>query len=959
MSSPSSESGVHRSPQNESFDDMLRELARTPMPLTPAVAQFMVGENVAGHFRIERILGQGAMGIVFLAQDEQLQRQVALKIHTAANEEALVRLEREGRALAHLSHPNVLAIHEVGKVDGRFFIATEYVDGGTAGEWVAAGRAWREVVGVYLQAARGLAAAHDKGLVHRDFKPANVLVGNDGRVRVADFGLAQQSAGAPDALVTADATSAGGGPMHDSRQTIDGARASGTPAYMAPEQRRTGRATAASDQYSLFVALYEALYEALPFEEVSGADAAPRFPSQPRIPRRLRSVIARGLSRVPEDRFESLEHAIAALERATARTRSLALGAVALLGVAATTVALQSANTPKCDDAAEVLAAVWSPEVAAGLRAAFVAASPELGDSAWGPLELRLQAWADRWIGDRDASCRATHVAGTQSPRLLERSMLCFDERKAELAGVLAGLASIDRAGVPNAWSVIPSASSVEPCTDALALDNRDAPEQTPEQRRRALALAEDLQAARAEIRVSSPEQAEQRLVDLMERAEALGDPTLICETTLHKALAGPDASGVEEVRALTEAAYVAADRGGAIACRSRAAANLARLQAIERQDSRSARVWLTLAMHSVESIPEEARRFVTVTEGLVLQAEGHYAESAAVLKRALASTPADAVADRFDVLDILGASYDMLGEYQLAREAYEAALELAGANEGARNGAVASTTSNLGLVLKVLGEFDAAVEAHQRCTEIFDEIYGPGSLDAALCQLNLVADLADANRCDEALERAPRVLEAVGKHQGARHTDVALVLEVRGLCLRKQGRLDEALADFQRARSIQQESAGDSHPQVAAYSLHAAATLVRLGRHDDAVERFTQALEIWEALDRSQRAQGRLARAGRAGAHLSLGSVDEARRDAEAALASRADVAELDAGDRVAMFVMARLQRSDPARAADARALADRARASAVEAGDTHLAAEIAAWLATPNEPHLESTPR
>jgi serine/threonine protein kinase len=165
----------------------LRAMAAAPP--APALAP---GQRVAGKYRVERVLGRGGMGVVYLARDERLGREVALKLGRAIDRGALVRLEREARLLASISHPNVVTVYEVGEADGRLFLAMEHVPGGTARTWCAAdGRTPREVIALYAAAGDGLAAAHAAGLVHRDFKPDNVLVGDDGRPRVADFGIAR------------------------------------------------------------------------------------------------------------------------------------------------------------------------------------------------------------------------------------------------------------------------------------------------------------------------------------------------------------------------------------------------------------------------------------------------------------------------------------------------------------------------------------------------------------------------------------------------------------------------------------------------------------------------------------------------------------------------------------------------------------------------------------------------
>jgi len=221
-------------------------------------------------YRILRLVGFGGMGMVYAAHDPSLHRTIALKVirpHLAGSTAFQARLLRESNAMARVSHPNVAVVYDVGRSDGLLFIAMEWVDGKTLGQWLERGpHSWRAIVEVFVQAAEGLAAAHRAGLVHRDFKPDNVLVDDSLRVRVTDFGLVRwsdsdtsltDSTSTHPALGSSDPVPA---PLTDPGVTM------GTPAYMAPEQYLGKPADARSDQFSFFVALYEGLYGKLPFE---------------------------------------------------------------------------------------------------------------------------------------------------------------------------------------------------------------------------------------------------------------------------------------------------------------------------------------------------------------------------------------------------------------------------------------------------------------------------------------------------------------------------------------------------------------------------------------------------------------------------------------------------------------------------------------------------------------------
>jgi serine/threonine protein kinase len=291
-----------------------------------------------GRFVVVTELGRGGMGAVYAAHDPQLDRQVALKVLREETGEAEDRLRmlREGQAMARVTHPNVITVYEVGTHGDSVFLAQELLDGGTLRAWLEKGppRPHPEILEKFLLAGRGLAAAHAVGLVHRDFKPENVLLGKDGRVRVADFGLARAEASLSDALAV---TAKGGGPHRDdgsdvtkspmSQLTRTGA-VMGTPMFMAPEQHMGERADARCDQFAFCVSLYHALYRAWPFEGKSApalADAVieGRMSAPPKgvtVPANLRKLLLRGLATHPADRYPSMEALLADLERAAGVT---------------------------------------------------------------------------------------------------------------------------------------------------------------------------------------------------------------------------------------------------------------------------------------------------------------------------------------------------------------------------------------------------------------------------------------------------------------------------------------------------------------------------------------------------------------------------------------------------------------------------------------------------------------
>ncbi|HVZ73445.1 MAG TPA: protein kinase, partial [Polyangia bacterium] len=311
-------------------------------PATTRASPWLARGATIGRYVVLDLVGHGAMGEVYAAFDPQLNRKIALKLLKAGaagadTATASRRMLREAKAIARLSHPNIVVVHDAGTIDERVFIAMEFVEGQTVSEWLrTARRDRREILDVFRAAGRGLVAAHAAGLVHRDFKPQNVMVASDGAVRVMDFGLASESddAAAVDGTAMVDAPALDG--TVGAAMTRTGTLL-GTPAYMAPEQFLTQPADARSDQFSFCVALYEALYGERPFEGETVLELARRVgegrvrdaPARSGVPSRLRRILLRGLRRARDERFPSMEALLAELARDPEKERRRVMAAVA------------------------------------------------------------------------------------------------------------------------------------------------------------------------------------------------------------------------------------------------------------------------------------------------------------------------------------------------------------------------------------------------------------------------------------------------------------------------------------------------------------------------------------------------------------------------------------------------------------------------------------------------------
>lgn len=441
----------------------------------------MFGTTVAvprvGRFVVHGLIGSGGMGRVYEAVDEDLGRRVALKLlHTGMDAEQRQRLRKEAQTLARLNHPNVVHVYEVGDHEGAPFVAMELVEGSTLATWQRArSRSWSEVLEVYRQAARGLVAAHAAGVIHRDFKPGNAILGSDGRVRVVDLGLAKEiTSTAPLTRSSSLASAITDEAFSEFLRTRTGTLI-GTPAYMSPEQLMGGTSGPASDQYSFCVSLFEALFGHFPF---AGDDRNSRLQrmlseqwEQPRgawrYPRWLRATLRRGLRARPEKRHVSMDALLHVLERPPARRKAIVLGGVTTAPLLVALWAWSPSAIEACIDE-QSLAGVWDDLRKREVARAF--AQEEFADAATQHLAVveALDAFAGQWQLARREVCETGAQRGQGDTQPVAR-LECLDLRRRELASLTSLLAHADATVVRRARLLVDALPSVDTCLGVFA----------------------------------------------------------------------------------------------------------------------------------------------------------------------------------------------------------------------------------------------------------------------------------------------------------------------------------------------------------------------------------------------------------------------------------------------------------------------------------------------------------
>ncbi|HTJ47636.1 MAG TPA: serine/threonine-protein kinase [Kofleriaceae bacterium] len=865
---------------------LLRGLAEAPGSKGALVA----GDVVADQYEIERPLGEGGMCVVYLARDRRLGRDVALKLGRATSSEGVARGAREAAALAQLSHPNVVVVHQVGEHDGRIFFAMEHVAGGTAREWAReTERSWREIVAIYCAAGDGLAAAHEAGLVHRDFKPDNVLIGRDGRARVADFGLAR-AVGAQDVAIDPRESPAA------TTITRTGAIL-GTPAYMAPEQLAGDDVDARADQFAFCAALWEALYGARPFvgdtpAEVKAAieSSAPRVASGPRarrVPRHVEHALRRGLDPDPAKRWPSMTALVAELRRDPARTRRMiAAAAIVPIGIAAAIAVPRMTSADRsdpCAGGAERIARAWSPSRAAEVKRAF-----ERLHLAWtAPAAAAVADGLDRdaraWIAADRAVCEGG-PAWTEGLR--ERATACLARRRDELDAIATVLAAADPAVAANARTMVGSLASPSTCADRAYVASEIPPPSDPALARAVAALAPLSTRVGTLVAAGHPLEARRLGEALLPAATALGYAPLIAEA--HANLGGALESADEDAAAskeLKEAYFGARAVHDARTALIAAVSNVQADMGLTKFDD--AAEWARLADAEARDVADPELRFMAESAKLTIARHNRepgalpLADAHVAAARALANPAriAKALRQRAQVLE-------NRSEYDRAIEDLKEAVRVTRDAYGDDASSLIMLQVQLGYSQKQTGRIDDAIATSRESLARAERVFGVDSL-VSLDPLGTLADaLGASGHLDEAAQMWERILRIDVAARGPEASEYSSDLNNYGLVLAGLGRNDDALAALDHATALAIKIYGPESREAGIDLGNVAEVQLAAGKLAEAEATCDRALAIIEKLD-DEVSVGYIV-AARGIARRQRGNLAGSRADLERALAIR-----------------------------------------------------------------------
>jgi tetratricopeptide (TPR) repeat protein len=885
--------------------------ARRHLTEPQAVPELTRG-TLVGRYVILDVLGEGGMGVVYAAFDPELDRKVAVKLLQASQggseSGGQAWLMREAQAMARLSHPNVIAVHDVGTLSGdRVFVAMELVDGGTLRTWIEGDHSWREVVAVMRAAGEGLAAAHAAGLVHRDLKPDNVLVGKDGRVRVMDFGLARLGGAARDSDLSIDSRS----PLSE-KLTVAGTVV-GTPAYMAPELYAGTGADDKTDQFAFGVTLYEALYRKRPYDkrELAAKDAAPKMkpvPAKTDVPARVQRVVARAIAIDPAARFPSMAALLAelAVDPTAARKRAaLAVGAVVVLGgLVAGGYAVTRADNEVCKGFDRRLAGAWDPATKQTIESAFAATKHVRAAEAFGAVSHALDRYTNEWTSMAVGSCEATrkHRDQTESDMALRSD--CLDSRLAELRALTALFAKPDSDTVDKAEKAALGLDPIAGCANLPMLRAPDAP--PPGARESLIKFSDMIAQVKAAVLANKIGAAITNADAALALAKKINwDPALAEAYMLHGTSQFAGGNPFDSIEDLIQAS-MAAIRGRRDDVLADAALFCATAASQTRKDD-VARTWLAVGIAASSRITGdralESRRYQT--EGIVLARSGDSKGAIAADEKALAI--ATELYGKYGGLAVAQAEQELASayasnlEYVKALPHLETALMLLDRVEGPEHPDSATGLGTLAMIYAHTGDIAKARANFEKAIDIREKVLGKNS-PSLVPSLNNIADMlyksGDPEHALIYIERALPIAEKFGKTN-------AMYLTIKttyGEILSAAGRQAEARKLFDELLAAEDQS----HSSVLGQTLTSRAQAeVRAAKWADAASFAERAVTVIEASSGKEAPALWPPLASLAEARANLGKRDEAKKlfDRAFSIAKAAQTSDSDLADAKAAY--------------------------------------------------------
>lgn len=791
-----------------------------PIELDAPIDDLPCGANV-GRFVILGKVSTARTGIVYAAFDPRLDRKVALELIPVDAEDPLAAQEtcsalvRDVMAAASVDHPNVVTVFDVGIFATGVFVAMEFVSGINLRQWMEARDdpfPWPEVLRVFRDAGRGLAAAHTIGVAHRDFKPDNVIMAQEGRICVIDFGLAPPIAEDTDEVTEAlrAALPATLSSMDSSSVPSMATGLRGTVPYMSPEQHAGGRGDPKSDQFAFCVAFYEVLYGERPFKGEQRSTIAleaigHRVRDAPRnsdVPQWLRAVLLKGLSPRRAERFPSMESLLRELDHdPSARRRRWTAGVAGLLGagaLAVTVVYLIDAEKHQCDADPTALRGIWDSETQGQLQSRFRDTGRPHAAETWAEVRGVLDGWAEQWLDYRVLACRATREWGSASPELRARRDACLDVRLHQLNALTTAYLEPSGPMVDHAIEVVSQLDPPSACaTEATLIEAEHSVGPDTSDNKTLLGEAIEI---RIDLISGNPELARARAEELRRRVEPLGAVALTIETELIEAHA---LAALGDISGAKAAFHRAAARANA--------ADLKRLLA---------RAWLDLS--ALEAADDGQHPLIDYTAALV--------------------SAIDEDRLRAELSLVQGDRARAMGRDSAALGLYHRAIELAEGDPLAPEARATGPLVRLGVLAGQRKEWSSAERYLDKALNSRQRRLGaqhPSLIEIYIARSDVAARRGALDLAAAELDGALTI--ALANQPGAEKREARLRVELGALQVR-QARHQAANEQYELAlRALE----GGSEPQLRLAALRGkGSVLLAMGKRDEAATTLRQALD-------------------------------------------------------------------------------------------------------------------
>jgi serine/threonine-protein kinase len=838
------------------------------------------------------------MGTVVRAYDAVLQREVALKqLRSRPTVRGRARMVREARAMAKLSHPNVVSVFDVDVTQTTVTIAMEYIDGVTLRRWLAKGpRAAADILAVFAQAARGLAAAHAAGLVHHDFKPTNVLTVVDRHapggvlVKVTDFGVAKLVDRTTEHGGDSEAES-GGEPDEEDEITREG-EVVGTPRYMAPEQHLGEPTGPAADQYAFATALWEALTSEPPFGAPTTKalckaklGGPPPWPGAEDVPTRVHRALRRALAPRPSDRFESIDELLAELLVPPKPKRTAIIAGVVAIGCAAAVAVWPRGATEPCTGAEARMDAAWNDADRGQLRSAFEDLGAAHAAESLRRVESGLDGYTQRWAKEHYDACAATAIAREQSPELMDRRMACLRRAELDIVALVDVLSTGDPRALRGAPLAVARLPAPERCADVSALDEGFEPT-TEAQARRVRELEEQVAVAKASSIAGRYEETLRIVDEALESSEGLEYSPVLVDLRMLRAQTlerqGQFAEAADVLRRVLRDSLGATGSMGTTRASSDLVSVLGNRMGRYDEAGAIARVALALSgdrglratalirvgeLYALRGDAEDGQRLLEEgldlreqihgPEGILLvsplvklatisRRQGRFDEARRRIERAIGIEEGKVGRAHPDLMVLLNNYGNVLaeqGEIDRAREAFERSLEIQRGNFGPDHPGLGLALHNLANVSFLERRYEEAEDMLREALANAEAAFGPDHPEVAITLGSLADVCMILGKLDEAEALQRRSIEILLRQYDPDHREVLLSQASLGTILERQGKTAEAETIFRRTLRSMDSTMGRLHPQVAVVHENLGSLLARQARYAEAESNFRLAL--------------------------------------------------------------------------------------------------------------------